>query len=287
MNEGSKGYIRFGTSPGVYIGTTNIANNYLTHHIQTVGGNNPFDRQPATTYYWQIYTEDQYGNSGFSSEFAVTTLNESGQRPFIFANWDEGSDSAFGSGGGYIPTDPNFTYNYTVDWGDGHIDTNVTGDISHPYENREDVYYIKITGIFPRLFLGRDYGFSRRRDTEIKQWGDIEWESMEEGCSVETLIITATDVPNLSKCTTLKNMFANSTMFVSNESFKNWDVSNIADMSGMFRGTTFSMDISNWDVSNVLTCPKCSQEVIIILDYQIPIEEILLTRISHPGMLVR
>ncbi|WP_430930957.1 fibronectin type III domain-containing protein, partial [Robiginitalea biformata] len=68
LNEGSKGYIRFGTASGVYVGSSNIENNYLTRHIQTVGGNNPFPLNPNTTYYWQIYVEDQYGNTDFSPE---------------------------------------------------------------------------------------------------------------------------------------------------------------------------------------------------------------------------
>ena len=76
LDEGSKGYVRFGTSQGVYVGSTNIENNFLTQHIQTVGGNNPAPLIGATTYYWQIYVEDQYGNSGFSEEQTTTTLEE-------------------------------------------------------------------------------------------------------------------------------------------------------------------------------------------------------------------
>ncbi len=73
LNEGSKGYIRFGTTSGVYVGTTKIENNFLTRHLQTVGGNNPFPLNPETTYYWQIYVEDETRNTGFTQEYTTTT----------------------------------------------------------------------------------------------------------------------------------------------------------------------------------------------------------------------
>ncbi|MCM4162990.1 MULTISPECIES: thrombospondin type 3 repeat-containing protein [unclassified Arenibacter] len=76
LDEVSKGYIQFGTSSGVYIGSTTIENNYLNRHVQTIGGTNPFPLNPGTTYYWRIYTEDQYGNTGISSQQITTTLEE-------------------------------------------------------------------------------------------------------------------------------------------------------------------------------------------------------------------
>ena len=76
LDEGSKGYIQFGTSPGVYVASTGIENNFLDRHVQLVGGSNPFLLNPGTTYYWQIYVEDQYGNSGFTDEIITTTIEE-------------------------------------------------------------------------------------------------------------------------------------------------------------------------------------------------------------------
>ena len=74
LDEGSKGYIQFGTSSGVYTASTNIENNYRDRHIQTIGGNNPFPLNSGTTYFWRIYTEDQYGNTVFSEEHVTTTI---------------------------------------------------------------------------------------------------------------------------------------------------------------------------------------------------------------------
>jgi hypothetical protein len=74
LDEGSKGYVRFGTAPGVYVASTLKENNFLDTHVQTLGGGNPFPLQPNTTYYWQIYVEDRVGNTGFTVERSTTTL---------------------------------------------------------------------------------------------------------------------------------------------------------------------------------------------------------------------
>ena len=61
------------------MGTTAIENQFLTRHIQTVGGANPAPLMPGTSYYWQIYVEDEYGNTGFHDEQSTTTLQEQGR----------------------------------------------------------------------------------------------------------------------------------------------------------------------------------------------------------------
>ena len=52
-----------------------------------------------------------------------------------------------------IPTNPAFTtYDYTIDWGDGQTDTNVTGDMTHTYA-APGVYTIMISGAFPAIYF--------------------------------------------------------------------------------------------------------------------------------------
>ena len=43
-----------------------------------------------------------------------------------------------------IPTNSAYSYSYTVDWGDGNVDSNVTGDITHTYAT-QGTYTVKIT----------------------------------------------------------------------------------------------------------------------------------------------
>jgi len=86
---------------------------------------------------------------------------------------------------------------------------------------------------------------------DIKQWGDVVWSSFSiafYGC--ENMLVTATDVPNLSSVTTMRSMFRNASS--ANPDTSNWDVSNVTDMSNMFRrATSANPDTSNWNVSSV------------------------------------
>jgi len=56
---------------------------------------------------------------------------------------------------------------------------------------------------------------------------------------------------NVSNVTNMSNMFKGITNFT--QDITNWDVSNVVNMKGMFSNTTnFNQDISKWDVSNVV-----------------------------------
>ncbi|WP_197463471.1 BspA family leucine-rich repeat surface protein [Cochleicola gelatinilyticus] len=147
-----------------------------------------------------------------------------------------------------IPTNPAFSYNYSIDWGDGTNDTNVTGDISHSYAS-PGIYTVKISGTFPAIYF--NIAGDRQKIIEITSWGMIEWQSMENaffGCT--NLNFDAIDSPNLSQVTSLKNMFRNTNLF--NGILNNWNVSTITDISGMFmNANTFNRPLDNWNTGNV------------------------------------
>ncbi len=192
-------------------------------------------------------------------------------RPFI-TTWRTANGGFTGNEQITIPTFPGETYNYTVDWGDGTSDTNITGNIIHTY-SEEGVYTVAITGQFPRIYFPNDG--DREKILTIEQWGDNPWTSMArafEDCA--RLEVNATDGPNLSGVTSLESMFSGnqvlgspdfsfwdvstitnmSHMFddaVFNSNINNWNVGNVIDMSFMFQSSTFNQDIGNWDVSSV------------------------------------
>jgi uncharacterized repeat protein (TIGR01451 family) len=149
-----------------------------------------------------------------------------------------------------IPTSGN-GYNYTIDFGDGTMHSNVTGDIMHEYSS-PGVYTVSITGDFPRIRF-RNFNSNSKYPKKIKsieQWGDIEWNSMESAfylCS--NLWINATDVPDLSQATNLSYAFYEIAMVGS--SISNWDVSTITNLSHTFYRCDFNQPLNNWDVSNV------------------------------------
>lgn len=152
-----------------------------------------------------------------------------------------------------IPTNPNYSYNYDVDWDNDGIfeDIGVTGDITHQYDTPNTTYQVAIRGIFPSIYFNNT-GVFRFKIISIDQWGDIAWESMEKafyGCS--NLEYNAIDIPNLSAVTNMSLMFSGDTSLVDGN-LVNWDVSNVTDMSGMFQyAVSFNGNLSNWNISSV------------------------------------
>lgn len=139
-------------------------------------------------------------------------------------------------------------YLYDVDWGDGTLSTNVMGDATHIY-GTAGTYTVKIRGAFPQLFFNN--GGDREKLLDVTNWGTIAWSSMEGafyGCT--NLAITATDAPDLSGVTSMRQMFKGAATF--NDDISSWDVSTIEDMSETFNeAALFNQDISGWMVDNV------------------------------------
>jgi surface protein len=98
-----------------------------------------------------------------------------------------------------------------------------------------------------------NFGGDNLKITDIKQWGTIVWSSFERafrGC--ENMLVTATDVPNLSNVNSMSIMFSD--CLIANPDTSNWDVSSVTTMSFMFRRMYLANpDVSNWNVGNVTT----------------------------------
>ena len=178
-----------------------------------------------------------------------------GSGPFI-TTWKTDNDGKTDKNQIEISTNPEYTYDFNVDWGDGNISTGISESIVHTY-TKEGIYTVKITGKYPHIYF--DYEYTGRytgvddRDKilTVEQWGNIKWKSMYSafiGC--DSLTINAKDNPNLSTVKDLSSMFA-ATKNV-NTNISHWDVSHIITMSNLFAGSNFNGDISKWNVSNVV-----------------------------------
>ncbi|CAM4414134.1 BspA family leucine-rich repeat surface protein [Zobellia roscoffensis] len=171
------------------------------------------------------------------------------QKPFI-TTWKTDNPGTSADNQITIPTFLGETYNYNVDWGDGTLDTNVTGDITHTY-SIAGTYEVSITGDFPHIFF-RDMG-DKEKILTVEQWGDIKWKSMNgafSGCT--NLDVLATDSPNLSEVTSLASMFRGCESLIGTPEFNKWNLSTITSILGLFENCNkFNQPLANWDVSKV------------------------------------
>jgi len=151
------------------------------------------------------------------------------------------------------------TGTYPIDWGDGTTETLTTvagvSDPTHTYASAGE-YDIKI-GVGLTRILFNNVG-DKDKLIEIKNWGDIAWSSMDGaffGCT--NLIISATDIPNLSNISSLFLTFRNCGSLVEIPIIENWDVSNITDFTLTFQANNetqqkdlLNPNVENWNVSN-------------------------------------
>jgi len=188
------------------------------------------------------------------SNFTITASNSAGSDtaelslstvaliPFV-TTWQTNS----GNNQINISTNNDYNYNYTVDWGDGSSDTNVTGWITHTY-SAEGIYTVTISGHFPAI------SFNTNKLLSVEQWGNRKWLSMRGAFyKCNNIVFNASDTPNLSSVRSMSYMFLRSSF---NQDISNWDVSSVTDMSSMFSGVTLSTEnydalLTGWSSQNL------------------------------------
>ncbi|MBC6425069.1 MAG: BspA family leucine-rich repeat surface protein, partial [Ekhidna sp.] len=174
-------------------------------------------------------------------------------KPFI-TTWETKTENEIIT----IPTVSGETYNYTVNWGDGSVNTthNNATPPSHSY-NEPNTYTITISGTFPRIYLElisdgiAIASTAAKQIRSIEKWGDITWTSMNGAfryCSNLT-IDDGAGIPNLSNMKDMENMFSDVANLTGDIS--RWDVSSVTTMQFMFWKSSFNGNLSKWNVSSV------------------------------------
>ncbi len=167
-----------------------------------------------------------------------------GQRPFI-TTWITSNPGASQNDQITIDYDGG---NYTIEWGDGSSNTNVTETITHTYAS-PGRYQISISGDYPRITFANSG--DARKFFSVDQWGDMVWSTMEDAFRGIGVRIMASDVPDLSNVISTRHMFSNADTF--NQDISHWDMSNVEDFSNMFFSANFfNQDISGWDMSSAV-----------------------------------
>ncbi len=230
LTDDANGLFRIGTNNGDI---------YLT------AGNN-LDYETVIQHTVEVQVSDGISNTTATVTINVTDVNDGvpNTGTAFITTWE----TTAVNGTVTIPTNNAFTYDYSVDWGDGATSTNRTGNTIHIY-GTPGTYTVKITGTFPAIYFTNQG--DRGKIKTIEQWGSNAWESMElafYGCY--NLTNNATDVPDLSLVTSMIGTFRNAAAF--NADLNNWDVSSVENMFTLFNGaTSFNGDISSWNVSKV------------------------------------
>ncbi len=168
-----------------------------------------------------------------------------GQTPFI-TTWETTTANESIT----ISTNTLETYNYNVNWGDGTITTNETGNATHNYA-MPGIHTITISGTFPQIYFNNTG--DKDKILTIEQWGDNPWISFQGafwGCTKLNITNPAAGNPNLTNVTNMSSAFRGATLF--NGDVSGWNVSNITNMNSMFStNDVFNQDLSSWDVSKV------------------------------------
>lgn len=104
-----------------------------------------------------------------------------------------------------------------------------------------------------RRFKSNFFSFFGGALLQVNQWGSVQWISMEDAfMNSQSLQVTASDVPNLVNCTSLKNMFKSCFALNSPFNLNAWNISTITNLSGMFQEcTNFNQALSQWNTANV------------------------------------
>ncbi|MFK7937292.1 MAG: BspA family leucine-rich repeat surface protein [Saprospiraceae bacterium] len=150
----------------------------------------------------------------------------------------------------------NYSYDFTIDWGDGSAVENSTGEISHTYVT-PGIHTVQISGLFPSFQASGEEWYpeipNAAKLVSVEQWGSIEWLSMASAfLNAENLVINAFDLPLLEKVADMSYMFYRAKSMVGHPTMNDWDVSNVNRMVGTFRGAiNFDTDLSKWETGSV------------------------------------
>jgi surface protein len=268
---------------GISIGISNTSNPTVVNYNLTLLSNDIQGVVQALNTLnmgvFQYYGTSVYVSSGY---YIYGALNINSTSVSFVSNWNTTNTSAGSSTSNQIklPLDSLGTYNFTVDWGDGNVDTITAwndAETIHTYASSGN-YTITIDG----LIQGWNFNNTgdRNKILSIDSWGSLNlgnsgnnfWGCANLDLSAVSDILDLTGVTDLSDCfnecaslTTINNinswnvssvqqmsnMFAYCASF--NQSLDSWDVSSVQNMSSMFQNTLlFNGDITSWNTSSVV-----------------------------------
>ena len=135
-----------------------------------------------------------------------------------------------------------------IDWGDGDIATGISETATHRYADAGN-HTVSISGGLEHIILNNTASASKL--ISIDQWGSTQWTSMKNAFyGTANMVYKATDAPDLSDVHDMSGMFRESSF---NGNPSSWNVSQVTDMNRMFHSTSkFNQPLNDWNVSQVI-----------------------------------
>lgn len=236
-------------------------NDVKTKNLEQITSNNRNTIDPILNLHTNLakiqnLVKNKYANRAItnirSTNQPLTTISENYTAGFI-STWNTNESGVSNDTQITLPLLSTGTYNFTVAWGDGQINTIATFNsvnATHTYAS-SGIYTVNITG----ELLG--WSFNRGGDAQkllgISHWGNLRLGNTGDYFANATnLVLTATDPLNLNGTTTLSGAFEYCYNLGSHGNMDSWNTSGITDMSYMFaEDYTFNQGIDRWDVSHV------------------------------------
>lgn len=188
-------------------------------------------------------------NNGLLTSFSNSPFTIQIDTQFVdFSSSTSTSDTQF-----KLPLIETGTYNFIIDWGDGNK------ELITSYNQPSIVHTYPVSGVYTINIIGTCIGWSfgsigdYLKLTDIKNWGTGFNLGTIGGCfwGCANMIISASDIPDLTGTTSLFACFANC-VIMNSSTLSNWNISNVTNLNSMFLGCiNFNQDLSSWDVSNV------------------------------------
>jgi trimeric autotransporter adhesin len=109
--------------------------------------------------------------------------------------------------------------------------------------------------IYPTNFqrININNGADRSRLLDVEQWGSTVWTSMEQAFrDCNNLNITASDIPVLTSCTSMLQMFQRCSTLNGPTNINSWNTAAVTNMVEMFeQATLFNQNIGSWNTAAV------------------------------------
>ena len=173
--------------------------------------------------------------------------------------WDTRNTLRYSSGYNQVELglDQEGVYDFSVDWGDGNVETITSySQRTHTYDT-PGIYEIRMTGhIFGWLLY-----FDRAKLLSVKQWGTLTFRQPTVNypggffANCYNLDLSeVSDVLDLTGVSSCMNMFGQASSLTTINRINEWDMSNVQNIASMFANCpNLDINISNWNVENVFS----------------------------------